>query len=69
MPKHQTKTSTPDADAALAYKYWAARCFRDGSPEEDLFRAVCANSAKAGVTKPRSGSRLPSSRQRRGKTK
>jgi hypothetical protein len=39
MPKDQTKASTPDSNAALAYKFWRARCFR-----EDLLRAVCANS-------------------------
>ena len=44
MPKHQTRTDKSDANSALAYKFWLARCFRDGSPEEDLFRAVCANS-------------------------
>ena len=59
MPKQQTRTDASDANAALAYKFWLARCFRDGSPEEDLFRAVCANSTKFSV-KPRSRSRQPS---------
>ena len=49
MPKQQTKTVGPDANSALAYKFWLGRCFQDGSPEEDMFRAVCANSIKVGV--------------------
>ena len=49
MPKHPTRTAASDAISALAYKFWLARCFRDGSPEEDMFRAVCANSMKSGV--------------------
>ena len=28
--------------AALAFEFWLAREFRDGSPEEDLYRALCA---------------------------
>ena len=28
--------------ADLAYEFWLARGFRDGSPEEDLLRALCA---------------------------
>jgi len=59
MRQHQTKASTPDANATLAYKFWKARCFRDGSPEEDLLRAVCANSMEIGVTKPNPRSRRP----------
>ena len=43
------RTVGSDANAALAYKFWLARCFQDGSPEEDMFRAVCANSIKVGV--------------------
>jgi hypothetical protein len=46
-----------DANAALAYKFWLARCFYEGSPEEDLFRAVCANS---GAIKPGASPRPPS---------
>ena len=61
MPKQQTTTDTSDANAALAYNFWLARCFRDGSPEEDLFRAVCANSSKFGV-KVTSHSGQPASR-------
>ena len=49
MPKQQTRTDASESHAALAYNFWLARCFRDGSPEEDLFRAVCANSMKSGV--------------------
>ena len=45
MPISQNKIVGPDANSELAYKYWLARCFRDGSPEEDMFRAFCANSA------------------------
>lgn len=45
-----TKTVGSDADSALAYKFWIARCFRGGSPEEDLFRAVCVNSMSSGVS-------------------
>ena len=59
MQKHQTKADASDANASLAYNFWLSRCFRDGSPEEDLFRAVCANSTKFGV-KSRSPSRQPS---------
>ena len=61
MPKHPTRTVASDANSALAYRFWLARCFRDGSPEEDLFRAVCANSMKSGV---RSRIRQPDSRVR-----
>jgi len=32
MFEHSATTGT---NAALAYKFWLARCFRDGSPEED----------------------------------
>jgi hypothetical protein len=46
MSKSQARTTVPDPNAALAYKFWLARGFRDGSPEEDLFRAVCVNSMK-----------------------
>jgi len=54
MQKHVTTTVTvADANAALAYKFWLARCFRDGSPEEDLLRAVCANPMNAGGRKPK----------------
>jgi hypothetical protein len=63
MPKQQTRMDTATANAALAYKFWLERCFRDGSPEEDLFRAVCANSLEFAV-EPRSGPRLPSSKHR-----
>jgi hypothetical protein len=44
--QQQQRTVGPNADAALAYKFWLARCFQHGSPEEDMFRAVCANSIK-----------------------
>ena len=46
--QHQ-RTVGSNANAALAYKFWLARCFQGGSPEEDMFRAVCANSIKGGV--------------------
>jgi hypothetical protein len=49
MPKQQTRTVGPVANSELAFGFWLARCFRDGSPEEDMFRAVCANSRKVGV--------------------
>jgi hypothetical protein len=62
MPKCQTVTVASDANSALAYKFWLARCFRDGSPEEDLFRAFCANSMKSGV---RSRTRQPDFKARR----
>jgi len=62
MPNHHTKTDdASEANAALAYKFWRARCFRDGSPEEDLLRAVCANSINSGVVMPAAHSRQPSS--------
>jgi hypothetical protein len=54
MATSQTRTAESDANSALAFKFWLARCFRDGSPEEDLFRAVCANSMKSDMTKNRS---------------
>jgi hypothetical protein len=50
MPKSHAKTVGSEQNAALAYKLWLARCFRRGSPEEDLFRAVCINST-IGLTK------------------
>jgi hypothetical protein len=47
-----TRTASPKADlsktqhhqriAEFAYELWLARGFRDGSPEEDLLRALCA---------------------------
>jgi len=49
MAKQSTRSVGSDANSALAYKFWLARCFHDGSPEEDLFRAVCANSMEVGV--------------------
>jgi hypothetical protein len=49
MQRFQTGSSEPDATAELAYKFWLERCFRDGSPEEDLFRAVCVNTMKVGL--------------------
>ncbi|SPF40578.1 hypothetical protein SBA4_2520006 [Candidatus Sulfopaludibacter sp. SbA4] len=59
MPNHKNTTAVLDVDAALAYKFWLARCFRDGSPEEDLLRAVCANSMNSGAVKPGAHSRQP----------
>ena len=54
MPRHTTRTVASDENSALAYKLWLARCFRDGSPEEDLFRAICVNSMKpGGSSRPR----------------
>ena len=32
MQKHPTRAVASDANSALAYKFWLARCFRDGSP-------------------------------------
>jgi hypothetical protein len=63
MTTHRTKTVGSDADSALAYKFWVARCFQNGSPEEDLFRAVCSNS-NPGVAKLRLRSRLRPSKPR-----
>ena len=54
MVNQNTRTVGSDTNAALAYKFWLARCFHDGSPEEDLFRAVCAKSMKAAIRQPRS---------------
>jgi hypothetical protein len=45
MPNRPTAADA-DGNAALAYSFWLARSFRDGSPEEDLFKAVCVNSNK-----------------------
>ena len=64
MPKGQTKTTGGNREVALAYKFWLARCFQNGSPEEDLFRAVCANSTNGGVTKLKSRSRRPVTKPR-----
>ena len=52
MAKRHTTTTNSDTNAALAYRFWVARCFHDGSPEEDMFRAVCANSMKVGARQP-----------------
>jgi hypothetical protein len=60
----KTKADVSDKNAALAYKFWRARCFRDGSPEEDLLRAVCANSIKSKPTISK-----PQSKRRSAKTK
>jgi hypothetical protein len=57
MPKHQTNTDATNANSALAYKFWLARNFRDGSPEEDLLRAVCVNSINSRSVKPKSRTR------------
>jgi len=59
MLTHVKTTVKSDANAKVAYKFWLARCFRNGSPEEDLFRAVCANSMKPEVIEPNSRSRQP----------
>ena len=37
-----SKSGCQEEIAALAYEFWLARGFRDGSPEEDLLRALCA---------------------------
>jgi hypothetical protein len=52
MQQQQQKTVESDANAVLAFKFWLARGFHDGSPEEDMFRAVCANSIEVGVRQP-----------------
>lgn len=59
MSTHRTKAVGSSANSALAYKFWVARCFRDGSPEEELFRAVCVNSINSVVTKAGSRYRQP----------
>ena len=59
----QQRPIAPNENAALAYKFWLARRFRDGSPEEDLFRAVCANSIKSDSTKVKSELRGRSSKR------
>ena len=66
MAKPQMALDASHANAELAYKFWLARCFRDGSPEEDLFRAVCANSMNSRITKVESISRQPSSANGKG---
>ena len=58
MRMSQAKTAEAEQNSALAYKLWLARCFRNGSPEEDLFRAVCINTT-IGLTKRRPRSRRP----------
>ena len=55
----QRRSSASDPVAELAYQFWLERCFRDGSPEEDMFRAVCANTTKAGSLNIRPRLRLP----------
>jgi hypothetical protein len=50
MRMSQARTSEAEQNSALAYKLWLARRFRNGSPEEDLFRAVCINTT-IGLTK------------------
>jgi len=40
--RHRIKSKCHEKIAALAYEFWLARGFRDGSPEEDLIRALCA---------------------------
>ena len=42
IDRSSIKSENQDKIAALAYKYWLARGFQDGSPEEDLMRALCA---------------------------
>jgi len=59
----RTNANASDANAALACKFWLARCFHDGSPEEDLFRAVCANSIKPNMVKPELQSHQSGSRR------
>jgi hypothetical protein len=59
----QAKPDASDANSALAFQLWLARSFRDGSPEEDLFRAMCANSMKLSVIKRRVRDR-PNSKHR-----
>lgn len=49
MLKSHAKTVGSEQNSALAYKLWLARCFTSGSPEEDLFRAVCINSNVGGA--------------------
>lgn len=57
---HRPSNDPSDANSALAYQFWLARCFRDGSPEEDLLRAVCANSINANSVNSKSRTeRLP----------
>jgi CheY-like chemotaxis protein len=58
MLKSQITKFSPERNATLAYKLWLARCFRNGSPEEDLFRAVCMNSTMD-MLELRSRSRRP----------
>jgi hypothetical protein len=38
----RSKAENQQKIAALAYEFWLERGFRDGSPEEDLLRALCA---------------------------
>lgn len=57
-----------NATVKLAYEFWVARCFCEGSPEEDLFRAVCVNSINSGRRKMTSQTpRRPSNRKSRGR--
>jgi hypothetical protein len=65
MIKNGVRAAASDVNAELAYKYWRARCFREGSPEEDLFRAICANSSNSTPVKPRSASPRRSSGAKR----
>ncbi|HEY2016916.1 MAG TPA: hypothetical protein VGH38_25605 [Bryobacteraceae bacterium] len=40
--------SFPQQVADVAFDFWLERCFRNGSPEEDLLKAVLALTFRAG---------------------
>ena len=50
--RQQQKIAGSTDNATLAFELWLARGFQDGSPEEDMFRAICANSVKVSARQP-----------------
>jgi len=69
MSGRKSTATVLDVNAALACKFWLARCFRDGSPEEDLFRAVCVNSMSLELPQPAPYSERPSLKEAALRTK
>ena len=55
VPIHPGISATQEGReiADLAYQYWLARCFRDGSPEEDWLAAVREVRAKGVMPMPK----------------
>jgi hypothetical protein len=47
-----TATGDAQSNSELAFKFWLQRRFHEGSPEEDLLRAVCANTINLVTVRP-----------------